>query len=223
MRWVHLLAVVAVLLGGCSTQVLTTPDLALNAQPTLVADPPISLRVLDEQGDGRGEDYADRLAQAILAAYPHAIEKAPDGAAPVARRVNMLVRIKQLGAFFHDTSTSVLPSPSALRVVGSVGDWAPVIRASFSSEPPVSGTVFIGGGNWSGVAYLEVYVQDLRDDRGTAFKLPLIAERAAPNTLGYMSATIVADRAWEEIGPRLASFLDASVRKVVTDGSGAKT
>ena len=141
MRWIHLVAVVSILLGGCSTQVLTTPDLALNAQPTLVADPPISLRVLDEQGDGRGEGYADRLAQAILAAYPHAIEKAPDGSAPVPRRVNMLVRIKQLGAFFHDTSNSVLPSPSALRVVGSIGDWAPVIRTSFSSEPPASGTV----------------------------------------------------------------------------------
>jgi hypothetical protein len=135
----------------------------------------------------------------------------------------MLVRIKQLGAFFHDTSNSVLPSPSALRVVGSIGDWAPVIRTSFSSEPPASGTVLIGGGNWSGVAYLEVYVQDLRDDRGTAFKLPLVAERAAPNTLGPMSAAIVADRAWEEIGPRLANFLEASVRKVAADASGAKT
>jgi hypothetical protein len=223
MRWVHLVALAAVFLGGCSTQVLTTPDLALNAQPMLVADPPIALRVVDEQVEGRGEAYADRLMQAILAAYPHAIERAPDGSAPVPRRVNMVVRIKQLGAFFHLTSSSVLPNPFGLRMVGSVEDWAPVVRASVSSEPMASGSVLVGGGNWSGVAYLEVYVQDLRDGRGAAFKLPFIAERAAPNSFGYMSATMVADRAWDEIGPRLAMFLDASVRKVAAEGSGAKT
>jgi hypothetical protein len=224
MRWVCLVAFAAVLLGGCSTQVLTTPTLALDVQPTLVADPPISLRVVDDESDGRGQDYAGQLAQAIVAAYPRAIEKAPDNSAPVPRRVNMVVRIKQLGAFFHVGSIPVLPSRATLgAVVGSVEDWAPVVKASASGRPAISGTVFIGDGNWSGVAYLEVYVQDLRDGRDAAFRLPLVAERAAPNSLGYMSAKLVADSAWDEIGPCLAAFLDASVRKVAAEAPGARS
>jgi len=207
-------ALLALALSACSEVSLTKPDLAL-APKTQGLNPLLELRVVDDQSGERGGDYANRLAMQIRDSYPRAIELASTPA-PVEGRANLTLHLHFLGAQFNRTRNSVLGNAPDLTVArGTVDGWQPVVTATAGNGPVSSGTVFVLlPGNWSGIAYLDAEIRDLRPGHNAALVIPIAAEHSAPNKLGALQADLQAASAWEAVTPRLAALLDATIAKL---------
>jgi hypothetical protein len=205
----------ALLAAGCSEVKLTKPPLALAPQAEALV-PPLAVAIIDDEADERGRDYAAQLLKAILDAYPRSTEALPPNAIAAPGRVSMTIHIHQLGAFFNRTRSSVLRvSPELTRIKGSMVGWDSVVAAAATSDPLVSGNVYLYlPGNWSGIANIDIAIEDTRPSHNASFTIPIVAERSRPNDLGYVGATIVAASAWHEVQPRLAACIDAVVRKL---------
>jgi hypothetical protein len=216
-----LLALGLLLLGGCGDTLRTTPELTLRPLPQAPPKSPIlGLAVVDLEGAQRDPGYATRFAGFIRDTYGDAVQIVPSKT-PLAGRANIIIRIIWLGSYKdrrHDTNTI---ADQFLRPSGNLADWAPVVAATASSGAVLSGQVRVlrktgqvVPGAWSGVAYLEVEVNDLRRAGGAAFRLPLYAERVDTSNLSALS---LADDAWHETNLRLAAFLDAAMQKLMRE------
>ena len=209
-------------MASCTEVLMTKPDLALTKQPEISLAPRIALTVIDDGAGERGNAYAGQLGEAIASAYPQAIESRQSRAEPPVGRVTRVIHIRQQGAVFNRTRSSLLASGGSTltRVEGTTTGWDGVVAAAATTEPVASGTVYVLlPGNWSGIADLDIEVHDRRLGQTASFTLPLVAERSRPNDLGFVAAMMVADDAWQSIAPRLTAFLDAAVRKIKTEGS----
>lgn len=209
------LAMLAFTLSGCSEVSLTKPDLELasNAQRL---DSPLELQIVDDQANDRGGGYASHLAGEIRSAFPHAIELAQ---APVEGRANLTLHIHFLGAHFNRSKNALLPNQSILTAArGTIDGWQPVVAAAAGQGAVSSGTVFVNlPGNWSGVAYFDAEIRDLRPGHNATLVIPIASEHSAPNKLGALQAEIQADSAWEAVAPRLTALLDATIAKLAAE------
>ena len=212
----HLTLLLFVLLSACSEVVLTKPNLPLTQRPEITLVPAIALSVIDDEAGERGGLYAAQITKAIVDAYPRSVEAVAPGAAAAPGRVALSIHIRQLGAFFNRSQSSIMDARAARNgPEGTVADWDGVAAAAVGAGPTASGTVYAHlPGNWSGIAFLEIEVRDRRPGKSAAFAFVLAAERFRPNELGYMEARMAADDAWQEIAPRLVAFIDAAIRKV---------
>jgi len=181
--------------GALSTApiVLTKPDLILKQDRNITA-----------------------MATKIMAAYPNAI-KAAGSLGSDSRSVFVEIRIRKLGAYVNRSGEQSMLGPVD-PTQGNVGDWDRTIAAAADPDPTVSGTRYkYIASNWSGVANIEISVKDLRPGHSESFHFPIIAERIRQGDLGLLRAYSVADSAWEDVGPRIASFLDAVIAKLAVD------
>jgi hypothetical protein len=204
----------AFLASACQRFILTQPNITLAQRIDVPLSPTVALTVRDDEQSERGREYAAQVAMAINASYPQSIEAVTDPRAPAQDRVNVELRIHRLGAYFHSSKTALLAGET-IAVTGKVDDWRQVVAAARTAQPIVSGTVYTYlRGNWSGIAYIDLVVRDLRPGHSAAFTLPLAAERSGPNDFGYFRARGVASEAWDAVSPQLAAFLDATVQKL---------
>jgi len=215
-----LLASVCLFVAGCSETILMSPDLKLTEHSDLKLLPPIALWVVDEESAERGTAYAGQFAAAILNAYPGSFELLEPSATAGEGRVRVTIRIRQLGAFFNRTKSSVLMrDPDQTRINGTIADWHEVVAASTrQTGPDISGSVYVLlPGNWSGITNIIVDVEDRRENHAAVFSLPLATERSRPNDFGYAAARLAAEDAWDNTVPSLTAFLDSAVRKVKSE------
>jgi hypothetical protein len=229
MRFVRgvFIAVAALLATGCTTQFLTAPDVSLVDRSAVNVMPPLAIAISDLQQGEREKDFTGKLSTAIQSSYGHAVEIIAPDSFPIAGRVNVRIRIVELGAFFERRSAwAYLPSEIPEEVIGQVADWDEVAKSAAPTSEVIKGRVFNGvlgpdmgvvGKNWSGIAHIEIDVQDLRPSRAASFTVVLFAERTAPNVYGYMTAQNQAGEAWKQVGPRLSQFFDAAIDKVSTE------
>jgi hypothetical protein len=212
--------------GALSTApiVLTKPDLILKQDRNTALLSPLNISVIDEQaneGAGdyvaiRGGEYATAMATKIMAAYPNAI-KAAGNVGSDSRGVFVEIRIRKLGAYVNRSGEESMLGPVD-PAQGNVGDWDRAVAAAADPDPTVSGTRYkYIASNWSGVANIEISVKDLRPGHSESFHFPIMAERIRQGDLGLLRAYSVADSAWEDVGPRIASFLDAAIAKLASD------
>lgn len=211
--------IAAILLTACDRVVLTKPELTLSQSPTLEARPPLHLVVMDDQAAERGGNYAEQLGKSIRDAYPRAVALAAE---PVAGQATVILRFRQLGAFFTNNRGSVLQAAGGISAPrGTSSGWESVMAELGGYRSRVSGNQFlILPGNWSGIAYVEVEVRDQRPGRAAVFGFSLASERATANTLGYLGAQMVASDAWGEVEKPLTAFLNAAVRKLANESTG---
>ena len=207
----------AVLASGCAglmnTEVHTNPEVSLNSSFQKAPDRPILISIIDHDAGKREGDFATVLINSIDQVYPSAFQFVPPAAPPVAGSVSMQVRVRRLGGFFNETRYSILEKSGYTGPVsGNADGWEQIILASASEVPAISGHVYMRG--WSGIAFLDIEVHDLRFDHPRIFTISIAAERSTGNYFGYATAKLNAAEAWDDVEPRLARFLDATVRKV---------
>lgn len=217
----------AVLISGCAgvhmQEVHVIPEVSLNSSFEKAPEQPILISIIDHDTVKREGDFAPILSNSIDQVFPNAYKIVPPTASMVAGSVSMRIHVRRLGGFFNQTGVSVLQrSGYTGPVSGNADGWQKVILASKSQDPVISGTV---GGRygirhgWSGIAFLDIEVHDLRFDSPRIFTVSIAAERSTPNRGGYFSAKINFGRAWENVEPRLARFLNAAVTKVTDEQS----
>jgi len=60
-------------------------------------------------------------------------------------------------------------------------------------------------------------VDDLRPGHSAAFRQPFYAEHVAPGQWDNLTGMALANDAWDDVEPRVAAFLDAAMRKVISE------
>ncbi|MFC4270776.1 hypothetical protein GQF03_03510 [Sneathiella chungangensis] len=215
----------AVLVTGCAsltnTEIHTSPEVSLNSSFQRAPDKPILISVIDHDAAKREGDFGPVLINEINRIYPNAFQVVPPSTSSVAGSVSMQIHVRRLGGFFNDSTLSVLRrSGYKDPVSGDADEWQQVILEAKSEQPVISG--YVGGPygiirGWSGIAFIDIKVHDLRFDRPHIFTISIAAERSTLNNFGFITAQMNAAEAWEDVEPRLARFLDAAVQKVAAE------
>lgn len=215
---------IVLLITGCNATsgvMHTSPTLTLSKSALFGPHHPIAFTVIDHNVSERGIEFVIGLTKEICSAYPNAFVASSPNFKPAQGQVSMKIGIRQLGAFFNRTKVSLL-SKSGYNglVVGDHDNWQSVIDAAKPSQSEISGTV--GGplgvtAGWSGIAYLEIEIHDLREIEPHVFTVPIATERSTPNNFGIITAGMNSAEAWSVTAPRLSNFLDASVMKIIAE------
>ena len=210
--------------GACTGPVQTTPVLTLQPLPSPVPSAPVlDVAVIDWHSAGDAS-YANQFASFIRNAYGPAV-RIVDPNSPSAGRVTLEIRIVELGAVRNRRrDTHVKIDIESVAAIGNVGDWSKVLAAAPLRGPPVSGKMVVRRdtgqaipNNWSGIAHMEIKVDDLRRGHSAAFRQPFYSEHVAPGAWDQLTGMALANDAWDDVEPRIAAFLDAAMRKVISE------
>ena len=223
-----IVAAAGLVVAGCTeTTRLTKPSLALSAQPALTLSPRVAFTIVDDEAAGRGAAYRDELAKTICAAYPGTFAYHPSTEFPVPGKAALTLNIRQLGSYFNRSPASRLRRPVAhpASIKTDFEDWSTVIRSATTGEPLIKGQV--GGWlllpglyhGWSGIAHIDREIHDNRPGHSFQAAFSIAAERSAPNSLGFITASMTADDAWREIAPAIGRLFAATAEKIRKDQS----
>lgn len=207
-RLVPLALLLTLTVAGCAPVSLSDAGLPVAARPARLLDPPVALSILTEPGVG-DPTLAASLTQALLTAYPGALALRADPA-PLPGRVNLAIRIRQLGPA---QAGAIPPRDAPPRASGTVADWATVVEA-VAALGPVPPPPPAGPDDRTGVADLTLELRDRRPVRTADFALPLAAERRRAGGGDARAGRDAVSQSWAAVSPRLSSFLDATVQKL---------
>ncbi len=213
---------VSLLITGCTDPTVhTKPRLTLHGQPQTVLQYPIGFAIVDHEAAQRGSEYAAELTTTICKASPRSLKAFPAAKLPIEGTVSLRINIRRLGGYFSRQENTVIRASDTRHTnAGDIAGWASIIKTAKGNQPVTAGRtprVIIGApiyAGWSGIAHLNVEIMDRRAGSNATMTIPLAAERAAGNMLGYMSARIQADEAWQAVAPQLARLLEGSIQKV---------
>jgi hypothetical protein len=205
----------AMLLTGCATERVLSPNISGSPRTGLIVAPAILGAVYDGRVLQEPKDAAATLQGDLTRLYGTSIEWTDYFALTPVGRVSARIRIVTLGSSF---GSRLVSSVAFTNSVGSAqasatGPWGPVV-GSVSSEQSVLAGSFSGEGWWNGAAWVDLEVRDNRGPRPIFFTVPIVAEHRESNMWGYASGDKAAKVAWDRVGVQLTRALDAIARTV---------
>lgn len=206
---------VAILLAGCASERVISPNISGSSRTGLIVSPAILGAVYDGRASQEPNDAAAILQGDLSRIYGTSIEWTDYFAKTPAGRVSARIRIVTLGSSFGNRLVSSVAFANAVgsAQASATGPWGPVV-GSVSSEQSVLAGSFSGEGWWNGAAWVDLEVQDNRGKKPVAFTVPIVAEHRESNMWGYASGDKAAKVAWDRVGIQLTRALDAIARTV---------
>lgn len=201
--------------GGCATERHIAPTLSESPRTGLELKPPILGAVFDGRATQDPKDAASQLQADLKRIYGPSIEwndyfaKTPPG------RVAVRVRLVTLGASFGSRLISTVAFANAVSSAqgNATGSWGTIVGNVSAQQSLLAGS-FSGEGWWNGAAWIDVEVQDYRDDKPIGFTLPIVAEHREFNMWGYASGDKAVRTAWQRAAVQLTRAMDSILRAV---------
>ncbi|MDP1814603.1 MAG: hypothetical protein Q8K92_09170 [Leadbetterella sp.] len=204
------------LLSGCATYRTILPEISETPRDGLTLKIPVAIAVLDGRGDKTDSEQITRTLQEDLSkVYGKSIEYVGFFAKAKADQVFIRIRIITLGANFGSRIVSSISIANSIEKASAVAtsSWGTVI-ASGNSTQNIFASSFSGEGWWIGTAWIELDIQDNRNQQNISFTLPIVAETKESNMFGYASATSAAENAWKMVSAQMIRTLDNILIKI---------
>lgn len=212
---VAIIFVAAMLVTGCATERVLSPNISGSSRTSLGVSPAILGAVYDGRASQEPNDAAAILQGDLSRLYGTSIEWTDYFARTPAGRVSVRIRIVTLGSSFGSRLVSSVAFANAVgsAQASATGPWGPVV-GSVSSEQSVLAGSFSGEGWWNGAAWVDLEVHDNRGPKPIVFMVPIVAEHRESNMWGYASGDKAGKAAWDRVGVQLTRALDAIARTV---------
>ncbi len=202
-------------LAGCATERAISPTISGTPRTNLLLSPAILGSVYDGRTLQMPKDAAAILQTDLSRIYGSSFEWTDYFEKTPVDRVSIRIRIVTLGSSFGNRLVSSVAFANSVgsAQINAVGPWSNFV-GSISSEQSVFGGSFSGEGWWNGAAWLDLEVQDNREQKPINFTMPIVAEHRESNMWGYASGDKAASVAWERVAVQLTRALDAIARVV---------
>jgi hypothetical protein len=210
---------VVVLASSCATERQVVPEIQSAPRPTLDLTSPVLGAVFDGRSTPDNKEAAARLQADLVRIYGPSIQwtdyfsKTPPGG------VAIRIRLVTLGASFGSRliSTAAFSSATGSARISATGPWGPAVGTISADQTVVSGS-FSGAGWWNGAAWVDLEVEDRRDEKSVRFTVPIAAEHQESNMWGYASGDRAARVAWDRVATQLTRALDIILRTLRDQG-----
>lgn len=211
------LVIVCFSLIGCETQKNFTPDIKTQNILNIASDIPVYFAIYD--GRSRPDSNTSTSIQnSMIVRYGDNLHFVNYFDKQKPNSILVKFRIVEMGSVFGSRVVSSVAYATAYKqaYIHASNGWDSILIHG-SSNASVFGGSFTGEGWWIGSVWIDVDVSDRRNGQNINFNFPLVAEHKESNMLGYKSAAIASEHAWDKVYPQLLKVVDEILIKIIND------
>ena len=130
--------------------------------------------------------------------------------------VAIKINIKEIGANFGTRTIQYQSYYNQITAVSSSVNtyWGSAVSTAIISQPVIKNNVMVQG-YWVGTSYLEIALVDNLNSVKKIYEFPFAGEEMLNNTWGYKSASIAAQRSWNNVSSHLLDLIDSIALKII--------
>ena len=193
--------------NGCATYRTINPSIQGRARVVELTNP-IIISIMDGRATPDVK-IASKLKTSLENMYHGAIKWEDYFSVTPKGDIGIKIRIIELGSNFGSRVITSASYASAYSkgTASAIGPWG-VVTANANSNHYLFGGNISADGWWIGTAWIEVKIEDRRQEKHVSFTIPLAAEDKKSNMWGYVSADKAAKAAWDKVSVQLTNLLD---------------